>query len=46
MTKAIREEMEKEGTDHVWLSMEKLGKETIMGHFPNIYQHCLEEDMM
>ena len=35
--------MEKEGTDHVWLSMEKLGKETIMGHFPNIYQHCLEE---
>ena len=43
VTKAIREEMEKEGTDHVWLSMEKLGKETIMGHFPNIYQYCLEE---
>ena len=43
VTKAIREEMEKEGTDHVWLSMEKLGKETIMGHFPNIYQRCLEE---
>lgn len=43
VTKAIREEMEKEGTDHVWLSMEKLGKEAIMGHFPNIYQHCLEE---
>ena len=41
VTKAIREEMEKEGTDHVWLSMEKLGKETIMGHFPNIYQHHL-----
>ena len=43
VTKAIREEMEKEGTDHVWLSMENLGKDTIMGHFPNIYQHCLEE---
>ena len=43
VTKAIREEMEKEGTDYVWLSMEKLGKDTIMGHFPNIYQHCLEE---
>ena len=43
VTKAIREEVEKEGTDHVWLSMEKLGKETIMDHFPNIYQHCLEE---
>ena len=43
VTKAIREEMEKEGTDYVWLSMEKLGKDTILGHFPNIYQHCLEE---
>ncbi|WP_368290729.1 L-aspartate oxidase [Ligilactobacillus ruminis] len=43
VTKAIKEEMEKEGTDHVWLSMEKIGKETIMGHFPNIYQRCLEE---
>ena len=43
VTKAIREEMEKEGTDHVWLSMEKIDKETILNHFPNIYQHCLEE---
>ena len=43
MTKAIREEMEKEGTDHVWLSMEHIPKETILKHFPNIYEHCLEE---
>lgn len=43
VTKAIHEEMEKEGTDHVWLSMEKIDKETILNHFPNIYQHCLEE---
>lgn len=43
VTKAIREEMEKEGSDHVWLSMEKIDKETILKHFPNIYQHCLEE---
>jgi len=43
VTEAIRKEMEKEGTDHVWLSMESIGKETIMKHFPNIYQHCLEE---
>ena len=43
VTKAIREEMEKEGTDHVWLSMERIDKETILNHFPNIYQHCLEE---
>ena len=43
VTKEIREEMEKEGSDHVWLSMENIDKETILKHFPNIYQHCLEE---
>lgn len=43
VTKAIREEMKKEGTDYVWLSMEHIPKETILKHFPNIYQHCLEE---
>ena len=43
VTKAIREEMEKEETDHVWLSMEHIPKETILKHFPNIYEHCLEE---
>lgn len=40
---AIRDQMEKDGTDFVWLSMEYIGKETILKHFPNIYQHCLEE---
>ena len=43
VTKAIREQMEIDGTDHVWLSMEHIPKETILKHFPNIYQHCLEE---
>lgn len=43
VTKAIKEEMEKDGTDFVWLSMEHIDKETILGHFPNIYRHCLEE---
>lgn len=43
VTKAIQEQMEKDGTDYVWLSMEKISRETIMEHFPNIYQHCLEE---
>lgn len=43
VTKAIREEMEKDGTDYVWLSMEHIPKETILKHFPNIYRHCLEE---
>ena len=35
--------MEKDGTDHVWLSMKNIDKETILKHFPNIYHHCLEE---
>ena len=43
VTKAIREQMEKDGTDHVWLSMERIDKDTILNHFPNIYHHCLEE---
>lgn len=43
VTKVIQEQMEKDGTDYVWLSMEKISRETIMAHFPNIYQHCLEE---
>ena len=43
VTKAIREEMEKDGTDYVWLSMENIPKEKILKHFPNIYRHCLEE---
>lgn len=43
VTKAIREQMEKDGTDFVWLSMAPIEKETILSHFPNIYEHCLEE---
>lgn len=43
VTKAIQEQMKKDGTDHVWLSLEKIPKEIILNHFPNIYQHCLEE---
>lgn len=43
VTAAIREQMKKDGTDHVWLSMKGIDKEKILKHFPNIYQHCLEE---
>jgi len=35
--------MKKEGTDHVWLSMENIDKDTILHHFPHIYERCLEE---
>lgn len=43
VTAAIREQMEKDGTDHVWLSMERIPKEEILAHFPNIYWQCKEE---
>lgn len=43
VTEAIVRQMEKDGTDYVWLSMENIAIETILGHFPNIYRHCLEE---
>ena len=43
VTKAIQIQMDKDGTDHVWLSMENIDTETILKHFPNIYHHCLEE---
>lgn len=43
VSKAIHAEMEKEGSRHVWLSFEHVPQDTIMNHFPNIYQTCLEE---
>lgn len=43
VSKAIHEQMEKDGTEYVWLSMEHIKKEDILKHFPHIYQHCLEE---
>ena len=43
VTKAINEQMEKDGTEHVWLSMENIPNEDILSHFPNIYQRCVEE---
>lgn len=43
VTEAIRKEMEKFGTDHVYLSLVGMKKEEIMYRFPNIYRQCLEE---
>ena len=43
VSKAIHAEMEKEDSRHVWLSFENVPQDTIMNHFPNIYQTCLEE---
>ncbi len=43
LTHAIWAQMKKDGTDHVWEDMRPIGRETILEHFPNIYQHCLEQ---
>lgn len=40
---AIREEMIKYGTDHVYLSFEGMPEREILTHFPNIYERCLDE---
>ena len=40
---AIFNEMKKEGSKHVWLSMAPIPEEEIRTHFPNIYEHCLNE---
>ena len=43
VSKAIFAEMEKEGTEHVWLSLLPIPEEEIKTHFPHIYQRCLDE---
>ena len=43
LSQAIYKQMEKDGTDFVWEDMRPLGEKTIMEHFPNIYERCLEE---
>ena len=42
VTQAIRKEMKKEGSKHVWLSLSPIPAEEILSHFPNIYAKCLE----
>lgn len=43
LSAAIREQMEKDGTDFVWEDLRPLGEQTLRTHFPNICQHCQEE---
>lgn len=43
VSQAIWDQMNKDGTEFVYEDMRPLGKEVILNHFPNIYQHCLEE---
>lgn len=40
LTEAIRAQMEKDGTDHVWEDLRPIPEEELLQHFPNIVQHC------
>lgn len=40
---AIKAQMEKEGSDHVYLSLTHLNGDEVKTRFPNIYHRCLEE---
>lgn len=42
LTKAIYEQMEKDGTNHVWEDLRTIPKEELESHFPNIVSHCLK----
>ncbi|MDO5411415.1 MAG: L-aspartate oxidase [Lachnospiraceae bacterium] len=43
VTKAIREQMKKDGTEHVWLDMRPIPEDVIYRHFPNIAERCRRE---
>lgn len=42
VTKAIYEQMKKDGTDFVWEDLRPIGEEEIKHHFPAIVEHCRE----
>ena len=43
VSEAIFNQMEKDGTEYVWLCMKPIDKDVILNHFPHIYERCLEE---
>lgn len=40
---AILDEMKKEGSEYVWLSLAPIPEQETKNHFPHIYAHCLQE---
>ncbi len=42
VTEAIRKQMAKDNTTHVWLSLKNLSEDMIKKHFPHIYDYCRE----
>lgn len=43
LTAAIREQMEKDGTDFVWEDLRPIPKDELLAHFPNIVEYCKEK---
>ncbi len=43
MTAEIKKQMAKDNMPYVWLDMTVLGEDTILHHFPHIYEKCKEE---
>lgn len=43
LTKAINEQMEKDGTDFVWEDLRTIPEEEVKSHFPNIVEYCLSK---
>lgn len=43
VARAIDNEMKMSGSEHVFLDARHLGKEKLLGHFPNIYEKCLSK---
>lgn len=43
VSKAIFDQMEKDGTEHVWLSLLTIKNIDVKKRFPNIYEKCLQE---
>lgn len=43
VTKSIREQMEKDGTEFVWEDLRPIPENEILEHFPNIVEHCRQK---
>lgn len=45
VTEAIKKQMAKDKTEHVWLSMKNIDEDEIKNHFSHIYERCLEDGL-
>ena len=44
LTAAIREQMQKDGTEYVWEDLRPIPQKELSEHFPNIVKHCAEKN--